>query len=69
VLSVFSVPLLVKEWDLFGSMTSTVMELSCGLLIVLLDPLGVTTATILKTLVSDVAVEVLVIKFYCFIWS
>jgi hypothetical protein len=69
VLLVFTVPLLVKEWALFGSMTSTVMELSRGLLIVLLDPLGVTTAGIQKTLASDVAVEVLVIKFNFFIWS
>jgi hypothetical protein len=61
VLSVFNVPLLVKERDPFGLITSDVMELSRGLLIVLLQALGVTTAGILKTLVSDVAVEVLVI--------
>ena len=63
----FNVPLLVKGWDPFGLMMSTVVELSCGLLTVLLEPLGVTTASIQKMLVSDVAVEVLVIRFKCFV--
>ena len=68
VLLVFHVPLLVEGWDSFGLIMSTVVELNCGLLTVLLMPLGVITASIQKMLVSDVVVEVLVIRFMYFIY-